>query len=304
MDHHKLDNLYLMRLFTLIVRLGSFAAAARQLQITAGKVSKDIHFLEQRLQTRLLHRTTRSLMLTDDGELYFQQAERILELNEQLLDSLRQRRHELAGELRITAPELWGELVLTPVLLGFKAKHPQVSIVAEFSNRPVDLLQDGFHIAFRSTRLSSEPYIARELGQDESVLCAAPAYLASRLAPAQPGDLLQHELVTLAQGNSRNELWCFEHSSGQQQLEVRGSLVFNNKKAIHAAVCHGFGVARLPKYLAEPSLKQGKLQTVLPEYRLKSATFYALYTQRRRESALIRAFIDAVEQALSLQALV
>ncbi|MEL4441888.1 LysR substrate-binding domain-containing protein, partial [Shewanella algae] len=79
--------------------------------------------------------------------------------------SLSQRRHELAGELRITAPELWGELVLTPVLLGFKVRHPQVSIVAEFSNRAVDLLQDGFHIAFRSTRLSSEPYIARELGQ-------------------------------------------------------------------------------------------------------------------------------------------
>lgn len=165
MDHHKLDNLYLMRLFTLIVRLGSFAAAARQLQITAGKVSKDIHFLEQRLQTRLLHRTTRSLTLTDDGELYFQQAERILELNEQLLDSLSQRRHELAGELRITAPELWGELVLTPVLLGFKAKHPQVSIVAEFSNRAVDLLQDGFHIAFRSTRLSSEPILPGNWGR-------------------------------------------------------------------------------------------------------------------------------------------
>ena len=119
MRHHKLDTLYLMRLLVAIVRCGSFAAAAAQLGITPSKASKDLRHLEQSLGSVLLSRTTRRVQLTDAGELAYRQADQMIALHEQLLDGLQRRRSALCGELRITAPDLWGEVVLTPVPVSY-----------------------------------------------------------------------------------------------------------------------------------------------------------------------------------------
>ncbi len=294
MGNHKLDTLYLMRLLVAITRFGSFAAAATHLGITPSKASKDLRHLEQSLGTVLLNRTTRKVQLTDAGELAYRQADQMIALHEQLLEGLQRNRAALSGELRITAPDLWGEVVLTPVLLRFRATHPDVRLIVDFSNRTADLLRDNLHVAFRSTELGTEPYLARLVSRDDLVLCASDTYLASRPPLTRPQDLQQHSLITRSQDYSRHERWTLLHKGSEIPLEVAGELAFSNKKAIHAAMRQGLGIACLPRYLVARELADGTLCEVLPAYRPKGTHFYALYTQRRAESALVGHFLDYV----------
>ena len=294
MGNNKLDTLYLMRLLVAITRFGSFAAAATHLGITPSKASKDLRHLEQSLSTVLLSRTTRKVQLTDAGELAYRQADQMIALHEQLLEGLQRNRAALSGELRITAPDLWGEVVLTPVLLRFRATHPDVRLIVDFSNRTADLLRDNLHVAFRSTELGTEPYLARPVARDDLVLCASDTYLASRPPLTHPQDLQQHSLITRSQDYSRHERWTLLHKGSEIPLEVAGELAFSNKKAIHAAMRQGLGIACLPRYLVARELADGTLSEVLPAYSPKGAHFYALYTQRRAESALVGHFLDYV----------
>lgn len=301
MDNHKLDTLYLMRLLVAISRFGSFAAAASHLGITPSKASKDLRHLEQSLGAVLLSRTTRRVQLTDAGELAYRQADQMIALHEALLDGLQRRRQSLCGELRITAPDLWGEIVLTPVLLRFRVSHPEVRLIADFSNHRADLLRDNIHVAFRSTELHSEPYLARPIVPDELVLCASQGYLASHPPLHQPQDLLQHSLITRSRDYDRHERWILLHQGSEIPLEVAGELAFSNKKTIHQAMRQGLGIARLPRYLVASELADGSVGEVLPDYRPKGAHFYALYTQRRADSALITHFLDHVIRELGGQ---
>lgn len=298
MDNHKLDTLYLMRLLLAIARFGSFAAAASHLGITPSKASKDLRHLEQSLGAVLLNRTTRRVQLTDAGQLACQQADQMIVLHEQLLEGLQQRRQTLSGELRITAPDLWGEVVLTPVLLRFRASHPEVRIIADFSNNIADLLRDNLHVAFRSTVLRSEPYLARPIAPDELVLCASEAYLADRAPLAHPRDLQHHSLITHSRDYTRHDSWPLLHQGQEIPLAVAGDLAFSNKKSIQLAMRQGLGIARLPRYLVADELASGSVCEVLPAYRPKGAHFYALYTQRRADSALITHFLDYVIREL------
>ncbi|MCG9747521.1 LysR family transcriptional regulator [Shewanella sp. Isolate8] len=294
----KLDTIYLMKLFAAIVHRGSFAAAAAQLSITPSKASKDIQYLESLLDTRLLQRSTRHVTTTDAGELFYHKSQEILELNDELLDNLSHQKTQLSGELRLTAPKLWGERILTPIILAFKRHHPDVHIKASFSNEHSDLHRDKLHIAFRSTQITTEPYLARLIAKDESILCASHDYLSRHAAPQTPEALAEHKMILLSSRDKvfdRIKLLCTNHSA-MQSIEQRldGELTFNNKSAIYQAVKAGFGIAVLPKYLVDADLRRGDLVAILPDYQLASANFYALYSHRRKDSALINLFIDFV----------
>lgn len=239
------------------------------------------------------------MQLTDAGELAYRQADQMIALHEQLLDGLQRRRSALCGELRITAPDLWGEVVLTPVLLRFRADHPEVRIIADFSNTPADLLRDNLHVAFRSTELGSQPYLARPIAVDDLVLCASADYLDRHPPLSEPQDLQQHPLITRCQEYSRHERWTLLAQGREIPLEVAGELAFSSKKAIHQAMRQGLGIARLPRYLVAAELAEGVVREVLPDYRPKGTGFYALYTQRRAESALVGHFLDYVIEALT-----
>ena len=177
--NHKLNHLYLMKLFVAIVQHGSFSRAAIALKVTATKASKDIRHLEKTLDSQLFNRTTRSVNLTDSGEVYFKSAIDILDLHSQMIDNINVMKSTLNGELRVTAPSLWGEVILVPIILLFKEIYPQVKFIADFSNDTNDIFRDNIHIAFRSTELENEPYLARFIAKDEYILCANPDYLSN-----------------------------------------------------------------------------------------------------------------------------
>jgi len=293
---HKLDQMHLMRLFVAIVQRGSFSAAAEQLGIAATKASKDIRFLESSMQVLLLNRTTRSIYLTDSGAEFYKKSLDIIELHQQMLDSIHSMKDTLSGELRISAPSLWGKVVLTPLIFKFKQRYSGVNFVASYSNEPCDLIRDNIHIAFRSTQLKDEPYLAKFITADDYVLCASYQYLVEAQPFNTPADLAGAQMITLAHKSSQFEKVIFCHEGSEIVEHLVGGLSFSSKDAIYSAVQEGFGIAVLPRYLVQKELTNGLLQEVLSDYPVKSSKFYALYTQRRKESALVNEFIDFVVQ--------
>jgi len=295
----KLNQFYLMKLFIAIVQKGSFAEGARTLNVAAAKASKDISYLETSLESTLLSRSTRSLNITDAGEIFYQSALDIVEMHSQMLDNLAMIKSNISGELRITAPTLWGEVVLAPIIIAYRQQFPKVKFNASFSNEIVDIFKENIHIAFRSTNLSDEPYLARYITDDEFVLCASTAYLSSHILPKTPQDLLELDLITLARNDSQFDQIDFIHQGQSVHQHLPGELHFNNKQVIYETVKAGLGYAVLPRYLVSKELETHSIVEMLPSYQIKGSTFYALYTQRRKDSALINHFIDFVEARIN-----
>ncbi len=296
---HKLNHLYLMELFVAIVHHGSFSGAAKQLNITPTKASKDIQYLEKSINTVLLNRTTRAIHITDSGEVYLTSALEILELHSQMIDNIDVMKTSLSGELRITAPTLWGEVVLAPIILAFKKEYPKVRFIADFSNNTSDIFRENIHIAFRSTELKKEPYLARYICKDEYTLCASRDYLQGNKSIKSLEDLNKHQMIVFTQKGSAIDRFEFTYQQQMVQHHVSGNLSFNSKNAIYQAVMKDCGIAILPKYLVAKELISGGIVEVLPEYKIKSLSFYALYTQRRKESALVNTFIDYVCESIN-----
>jgi len=294
----KLNQIYLMKLYIAIVQKGTFAEAARALNVAAAKASKDVLYLEESLNCVLLNRSTRSLSVTDAGELYYQSALDIIEMHSQLLDNLAMLKNTIAGELRITAPALWGEVVLAPLIIAYRQCYPQVRFSADFSNETVDIFKENIHIAFRSTHLKDEPYLARYIAEDEFVLCASKDYLATKAYINTPADLSQLDLITLNSNDSQYDSIEFIYKDQVIHQHLSGELHFNNKQVIYEALKQGIGYAVLPRYLVAKELKAGSIVAMLNDYEIKGAAFYALYTQRRKDSALVNHFIDFVIQSV------
>ena len=294
----KLDRLYLMSLFTNVVRQGSFQAAATALQITPSKASKDIQYLENTLDSKLLNRTTRTLNLTDAGVHYYAKAQEILRLYDGMRDDLASMKEALKGTLRITAPELWGRVVLTPILLSFQRKNPEVAFNCIFSNDVMDLVKNNIHIAFRSTTLSDEPYLAKTLCSDRTILCASQSYLRSEGAPTDLKDLQNLNFIHFSEAGAKGGKLIFNNKGKTHECQVSGSLAFNSKWPVFEAVKQGLGIAALPEYLVGESINDESLVEVLPHYQLEPLYYHALYTQHRKDSLLISTFIDYVKDAL------
>ena len=296
----KLNQLYLMNLFIAIVQKGSFTGAARALDVAAAKASKDIQYLETSLDSILLSRSTRSLSITDAGELFYQSALDIVEMHSQMLDNLAMLKSNISGELRITAPALWGEVVLAPIIIAYKQSYPLVKFSADFTNEITDIFKANIHIAFRSTILRDEPYLARYIVDDELILCASKEYLSTKILPKTPRDLVELDFITLVGNENKFDGIDFIHKDQSIHQHLNGELLFNNKKVIYDTVKAGLGYAVLPKYLVLKELNSGSIVEILPDYKITGASFYALYTQRRKESALVNHFIDFVEAKINM----
>jgi len=202
--------------------------------------------------------------------------------------------------LRITAPALWGEVILAPIIIAYKQRFPLVKFSADFSNDTIDIFQENIHIAFRSTNLRDEPYLARYIGEDEFVLCASKEYLSSSIEPKIPQDLAFLNFVTLTSRGSQFDRIDFIYKDQAIHQHLKAELHFNNKQVIYETVKAGLGYAVLPRYLVNKEMELGSLVEMLPNYKIKGATFYALYTQRRKESALINHFIDFVNNQINI----
>lgn len=293
-----MDLLNAMDVFNRVARLESFSAAARDLGLSKTAVSRHVSDLETALGVRLLNRTTRRVSLTEAGSAYFARSAAILTDIEELQNAVRHLHSRPAGVLRVTATVTFGHGSLAPLIGGFLAAYPEISLHLDLTNRFVDIVEEGFDLAIRVGSQQGSSLISRPLLRAKRFLCASPAYIERRGEPMTPADLASHDCVVfLAQGGAAR--WHFANAEGEHDVAVSGRLRVNSTEALTQAVRDGVGIGVLPDYAITQTLASGAVRRVLTGYDVKGDHhIYAIYPHRHQLSAKVRVFIDYLVAAL------
>ncbi|CAH1688138.1 LysR family transcriptional regulator [Hyphomicrobiales bacterium] len=280
------------RMFVAVLDAGSFAAAARRLGTSSGHASKLISKLEADLGVQLLKRTTRALSPTEVGQAYYERVKTLLDEFDALDASVRNASGAPAGRLRLTAPMSFGATQLVPALLDFARAFPEIQLDVSFSDRVVNLVDEGFDAAIRIGKPGDSSLIARRLCDVRVVLVASQSYLAARGTPRHPDDLITQECIIDA--NFRDPFnWPFRRGDGTELLvPVTGRLRFSNGEACLAAAEAGFGIAYVPSFIAGPSLRAGRVQALMPDMEMQPHGLFALYPPGRHLALKVRALVD------------
>jgi DNA-binding transcriptional LysR family regulator len=289
-----LDRIEEIRGFAAVADARSFSQAARRLGISAAQISKLVARLEDRLGVRLLNRTTRDVSLTDTGRAYLARARDLLETFDQLESSV----GDTAGPrglLRISVPVSFGAVEIGPALLDFAAAYGQVGLEVSFSDRAVNLVEEGFDAAVRVGGLTDSSLVARRLASARIVTCASPAYLAQHGTPLAPDDLAGREVIIDLNPKDPFVL-DFGRGAARQTVRVDGRLRFSSAQACLAAARAGLGIARSPAFAAVDDLRAGHLQSLLCAFEPEPLPIHVAYPHARHLAAKVRAFIDFLAQ--------
>lgn len=273
-----MDRIQSLRLYLRVVELGSFSKAAAELGIGQPAATKQVARLEQKLGARLLHRSTHGVSPTEIGARYYDKCREIARHLDEAESLAALMQSGLSGSLRITTSVAFGRRVLAPLLMRFMHEHPGLQIDLVVDDRYVDLISQGVDLAVRMGRLSDSNLGARYLGASPWVLAASPGWCASHPGLSHPGEfegLPQALIYNVVQGDAR---WRFTGPAGEQvSIPIRGPLRTNSLSVLLAAARDGMGVAALPRYVAEASLRQGTLQPLLPDWTLPTQEVHAVY---------------------------
>lgn len=286
-----MDILSGMKAFVATVDNGSFSQAARELGASKATISKQVAALEDHLRVRLLHRTTRKLNLTDEGQAYVERARQILDDLEDAEDAISPLGQEPRGRLRISAPHTFGAMHLSEALATFVEHYPLVHIDIEFSDRLVNLVDEGYDVVIRISQLKDSTLIARRIAPVSMSLSAAPAYWKKYGKPKHPRELSQHKCIMYSYLSTPGE-WAFLENGKPLNVKVNGNLTTNNDVVIRSAALQGVGIVYGPSFIASRALRQGKLETALEEFYADSLSVYAVYPSNRNLSPKVRAFVD------------
>ena len=287
-----LDRVTGMQVFVRVATLGSFSAAARALHLSQTMVTKHVAALEDRLGVKLLHRSTRRLVLTEAGRSYLAACERILAEIEEAEASASLDRIEPRGTLRLNVPLTFGLRQIVPALTAFSRLHPAVAVDLGLADRYVDLIEEGWDLAVRIGRLKDSGLVARRLAPCRTIVCAAPSYLEARGAPRSPEDLSGHNCLgyTLPSAIGAGR-WAFG-AGGDVVVPVEGNLRANNGDALLAAALAGQGLIYQPTFIVGDSLRDGSLLRVLSGYPTLELGVHAVLPSGRQTPAKVRAFVE------------
>jgi DNA-binding transcriptional LysR family regulator len=284
-----MDRIDELRVFIAVADLRGFAQAARRLGISPAQASKLIARLEDRLDTRLLNRTTRDVSLTDPGRAFQARARVLVEEFEQLERSA-QETAVPSGLLKLTAPVSFGAQ-LGSLLLDFARAYPNVGLEVSFSDRIVNLVNEGFDAAVRIGMLADSSLVARKLSTVRAVTIASPDYLDARGTPRTPGELQHHDVI-IDLNRIDPEVWIFGRGGKRAELRVSGRLRFANPYMCVAAARAGFGIACEPAFAAAEDLRNGRVVPLLKKYEPDPVAVYAVYPHARHLASKVRIFID------------
>jgi DNA-binding transcriptional LysR family regulator len=288
-----MDRLTSMAVFVRAVERGGFAAAADELGLSATMVGLHVRALEERLQARLLERTTRRQRLTEVGRLYYERCKQILADVEAADASANALSTTPRGTLRVTAPVSFGVHALAPAIARYLELYPDVEIVLAVNDRVVDLIDEGFEVAVRIGTLADSRLVARPLAPYRMVACASPDYLQRNGTPREPADLASHNCLGFDHWRNRSE-WRFEGPRGSHTVGVRGSLRANNGEALRIAALSGIGIIVQPEVLLADDIRAGRLVALLRDYALPARPMQVVYLPDRRPTAKLRTFVDFV----------
>ena len=287
-----MDRLQAITAFVTVVEAGSFARAAERLDASVSAVSRHVAELEAHLDARLLNRTTRRLSLTEAGAAFHERCVQLLADLEEAEQGASQGGATPRGTLKLTCPITYGVRVLAPAIAAFVARHAQVRVDVELSDRAVDLVDEGIDLAVRIGAIRSQFLVARRIGSTTLVCCASPGYLARHGTPRTPEDLSRHACLTYEYAPVRNQ-WRFASPDGSERaVRVAGPIHANNGRMLVALAAQGAGIALEPDFMVAPEVADGRLVPILGDWTPPAIPIHAAYPSRRHLSAKVRAFVD------------
>jgi DNA-binding transcriptional LysR family regulator len=289
----KLADIGALQAFVAVADSGSFVEGARRVGLSRSAVGKSIARLEELLGVRLLHRTTRRIGLTADGQLFLPKAMQILTDLEEAQTEIQRAGAAPHGVLRITATEAYGRQVILPIVASFLERWPTVSAETQFTDRVIDIVEEGYDVAIRFGAPSvSSDLIMRVVARSSARLCASPDYLARRGTPESIDELANHQqLVSGSRHHQRT--WILQTRAGSPvSVAIKPFLLSDNPSALRDAARSGLGIACLPRFLIEQDIEQGILRPVLAEYSTAEFPICVVYPTRRQLSPRVRHFID------------
>ncbi|UVA82115.1 LysR family transcriptional regulator [Pandoraea commovens] len=287
-----MDGFSDLRFFATLMKEGSMAAAAQQMGITPPAVSRRLAQLEHRLGVRLLHRTTRRISLTPEGDMYLQDGARILGELEALEHAVTGAQSSPRGLLRLAATLGFGRTHIAPALSAFAREYPEVEVQLHLTDRPVNLVEQGFDAAIRFGDLPDSRLTARQLMPNARVLCASPMYLATAGEPVQPSDLTAHQCIVIRESDETYGTWHFRQADRQETVKVRGMLSTNDGAAATTWALNGHGMLIRSMWDIRPYLASGQLRTVMTDWTLPAADIKLVYPTKSHLSAKTRALAD------------
>ena len=292
-------DVLMLSVFVEAAGAGSLAAAARRLRIAPMAATRHLAALEKELGVRLMHRTTRSLALTDEGLTFLPHAQAVLEEHEAALASVRRATSGASGLLRVTASSAFGRKVLAPAAVAFMKANPDVRVDLLLTDSVVDIVGEGLDLAVRIAKMSDSSLIARRLAANPRGLYASPDYLGRSKPPATLADLRSHECLAIT-GTTH---WSFSASDRTATVKIGGRFTASTIEGVHQACIGGLGIALLSEWMAREGLLSGALEEVrLTDAAPEMLTIWAVYPTRRMVPAKVRLFIDALWDALSAAA--
>lgn len=295
-----MDTLQSMKVFTAVVEHGTYAAAARLLEISKAMASKHVMHLEQRMGARLLNRNSRHLSLTEAGKLYFERCQLMLEELDEVEATISRATVNPRGVIRLTAPNWLANTQFTTLLQRFRQRYPEVTFDIDISGRFIDIVEEGFDLALRASRSLNPNLIARPLMHMPFVLVATPAYLKRHGTPTTPADLSGHHGLLYSLVDQRNNLGLSNLDEGER-ADMTPVLVSNSEALLATAALSDMGITLMPLNSVRSYLEDGSLVELLPNYRPEGGQLYAVYTSRRYLTAKVRTFIDFLSEEMKTE---
>jgi DNA-binding transcriptional LysR family regulator len=286
-----MDRLEAMTAFVAVADLRGFAAAARRLGMSASGVTRLVAALEERLGTRLLQRTTRQVTLTDAGARYLERARRILADVGEAESAAQAERTVPSGRLAVTAPNVFGRLHVAPLVCAYLSKHAGVTAELTFTDRIVNLVEDGVDVAVRIGQLDDSSHVARGVGATRRVVVAAPRYLKRRRAPETPGAIASHDVIQFTALSPTPE-WRFVREGVEQRVPFTPGFVTNSADAAIGHAELGGGLAMVLGYQVMDAVRAGRLRVVLADFEPAPLPIHLVYPSTRLLSAKVRAFVE------------
>ena len=291
-----MDTLTRMRAFIDVVEAEGFSAAARKIGRSKALLSKYVRELEDELGALLLNRTTRQFSLTEAGHTYYKRATEIVREVDNLADAVRESSGDVRGRIKLSAPRTFADAPIGRSLIDFAVAHPDIVLEIDLDDRFVDLVEEGFDLAVRITRLESSSLIARRLAPFSMQLCASPGLIEKYGEPRHPRDLADAPCIIDTNGRWLSNWPFIGDNSDLVSVSVSGPIEVNSPIAARAAAVAGLGFAILPDFIAAPEIEEGRLITVLNDRMPTGGGIFAVYPHRRYLPAKVRVFVDFLVQ--------
>lgn len=286
-----MDKFQEITTFTAVVDAGSFVKAADLLNTSKAAVSRHLVDLETRLGVRLLHRTTRKLSLTEEGELFYGRCKEILETLEGAENEITSHTDDVSGHIRINAPYSFGIRKLAPLWGIFHQKYPKVTLDVTLSDRLVDVVDEGYDIAIRIAALSNSTMVSKKLTDTRIILCASPKYLKEHGTPKKPADLNNHKVINYSYWAGKEE-WSFDGPKGKESVHIKPFMQTNNGDTCLVAALANQGIVLQPSFIVGDAIRAGDLVEIMPQYKSIELGIYAIFPTRQHVAPKVRVLID------------